>query len=80
MGAEQAQANQNGTAEDGGQSYRDVKHEVSFDLPAIGQSQMAKDRKKEITGSGHKRKESREGFNEMNELSIILPNDKCPGD
>ena len=46
MGAEQAQANQNGTAEDGGQSYRDAKLEVSFDLPAIGQSQMAKDRKR----------------------------------
>ena len=43
---------------------------------------MAKERKKEITGSGHKRKEkaSKDGFNEMNELSIILPNDKCPGD
>ena len=46
MGAEQAQANQNGTAEEGGQSYRDAKLEVSFDLPTIGQSQMAKDRKR----------------------------------
>ena len=78
MGAEGSQANLNQNAGEGEQSYREVHHEVSFDLPQIGQSQMAKDSKKKITGSGHRRKE--EGFHEMNELSIILPNDKCPGD
>ena len=58
MGAQESQANHNITTEDdGAESFRESHVEVSFDLPAIGKSQMAKDSKRKITGSGHKTKE-----------------------